>query len=219
MEHTRRSLLAGAAAAGVVGAAGCLGGDSDPELDASGYGCDLEEPTSPDLDYRPVLGDPDADVLVQAFEDFTCGGCAMYKLNEFPAIREEYIDTDEIRYEHWDFPIPVDETWAVPIASAARGVGAREGDEAFATFASTVYESHGSYDAEAIAGAAEAADADPCAALADARFSAYEEASMSDKAEGEAMGVERTPEIFVNGTRIEGDNGANAIAAAIDDAL
>ncbi len=231
MEYTRRSLLAGTAAAGVAGVAGCLGGGNDGgdtndeadgsglNLDVDGYSCDLEEPTATDLDYRPTLGDPDADVVVQVFEDFTCGHCATYKLNEFPVIREEYIDTERIRYEHWDFPIPVDETWAVPVASAARGVGAREGDEAFATFASTVYESQGSYDGQAIAEAAEAVDADPCAALADAQFLAYEEASMSDKAEGETMGVPGTPAIFVNGTVVEDGYGANTIAAAIDEAL
>lgn len=219
MQHTRRSLLAGAAAAGVVGAAGCLGGDSDSELDASGYDCDLEEPASPDLDYRPTLGDPNADVVVQAFEDFTCGHCATYKLQEFPVIREEYIETDEIRYEHWDFPIPVDETWAVPVASAARGVGAREGDEAFTTFTSTVYESHGSYDGQAIAEAADAAGADPCAALADAQFSAYETVLMSDRDEGESMGVSGTPTIFVNGTPVQDGYDAETVMAAIDDAL
>jgi len=82
---------------------------------------------------------------VQAFEDFTCGHCATYKLEHFPTIREEYIDPGEVRYEHWDFPIPVNETWAVPVASAARGVGARQGAEAFFSFASTAYESQGNY--------------------------------------------------------------------------
>jgi len=217
MKHTRRSLLAGAATAGVVGAAGCLGG-SELDLDASGNDCDLDEPTSPDLDYRPVLGDPDADVVVRAFEDFTCPACAAYKLNEYPVIRDEYVATDEIRYEHWDFPIPVDETWAVPVASAARGVGAREGNEAFETFASTIYESEGAYDGAAIAEAAEAAGADPCLTLADAQFSAYEEASMSDKEEGEAMGVGGTPSVFVNGSPVDGAS-ANAVMAAIDDVL
>jgi len=141
MERTRRSLLAaGTMSIGVVGAAGCLGGGSDGndgddggndgsdssgvDLDLGQYDCDLTEPENPDLDYRPVIVDPEADVVVQAFEDFTCGHCATYKLEHFPTIREEYIDPGEVRYEHWDFPIPVNETWAVPVASAARGVGA-----------------------------------------------------------------------------------------------
>ncbi|EMA68866.1 DSBA oxidoreductase [Halorubrum aidingense JCM 13560] len=229
MEHTRRSLLAGAAAAGVVGAAGCLGGGSgdgngdgngaETQLDTGEYDCDLEEPTDADLDYRPVIGDPEADVVVRAFEDFTCGHCATYKLDHFPTIREEYIDTGAVRYEHWDFPIPVNETWAVPVASAARGVGAREGDEAFFEFASAAYESQGSYGGEAIGAAAEAAGADPCAAIADAQFAAYEEASMSDRSEGESMGVSGTPTIFVDGSPVEEGYAAESVMAAIDEAL
>ena len=224
MPHTRRSLLAGAAATGVVGSAGCLGGGDGGDggttvgLDTGEYDCDLTAPADPDLGFRPTLGDPEADVLVQAFEDFTCPHCATYKLEEFPTIREEYLAPGDVRYEHWDFPIPVDETWAVPVASAARGVGARGGDEAFFDFSTAVYESQGSYSGEAIGAAAEAAGGDPCAAMADAEFSAYEEASMSDRSEGESIGVSGTPAIFVNGDPVDG-YGADAISAAIESAL
>jgi len=248
MVHTRRSLLAGAAAAGVVGLAGCSdgggsGGDGSDGNDGGGtgsdggddgggggsgngdnvlstgqYDCDLTEQADPDLEFRPTLGDPDADVVVQAFEDFTCPHCATYKLEEFPTIREEYIEPGEIRYEHWDFPIPVNEEWAVPVASAARGVGDRQGNEAFFAFASAAYESQGNYSGEAIGAAAEAAGADPCAAIADAEFRSYEDASEGDRAEGISMGLQGTPTIFVNGEAVDG-YGADTIAAAIDEAL
>ncbi|MFD1571652.1 DsbA family protein [Halorubrum laminariae] len=228
MEYTRRSLLTSAVATGVVGAAGCLGADggsgsggnddSGASLETGTYDCDLTEPTDPDLEYRPTLGDPEADVLVQAFEDFTCPHCASYKLDEFPTIREEYLAPGDVRYEHWDFPIPVNETWAVPVASAARGVGARNGDEAFFAFSTAVYESQGNYSGEAIGAAAEAAGGDPCAAIADAEFAAYEEASMSDRSEGESIGLSGTPAIFVNGDPVEGYS-ADAIATAIESAL
>ncbi|MFW6000615.1 MAG: DsbA family protein, partial [Halorubrum sp.] len=186
--------------------------------DTGEFDCDLSEPEDPDLEFRPVIGDPEADVVVQAFEDFTCGHCATYKLEHFPTIREEYVDTDEVRYEHWDFPVPVEEEWAVPVASAARGVGDREGAEAFFEFASAAYESQGEYSGEAIGTAAEAAGADPCDAIADAQFSAYEDASSSDKSEGESMGVPGTPTIFVDGEALDGYE-ADTIAAAIDEAL
>lgn len=218
MEHTRRSVLTGLAAAGVVGTAGCLGGDEEARIDGSEFDCSITEPTDVDLDYRPVLGDPDASVVVQVFEDFTCGHCATYKLDHFPTIHEQYIDTNEIRYEHWDFPIPVDEEWAVPIASAARGVGAREGSDAFRAFTSAVYESHGNYDEQAIVDAADAAGVDPCAALSDAAYSAYEEALMADRDEGESMGVGGTPTVFVDGTAVDGYD-SSTVSAAIDDAL
>ncbi|MWV64944.1 thioredoxin domain-containing protein [Halorubrum sp. JWXQ-INN 858] len=214
MEHTRRAVLAGVGAVGVVGAAGCLGDDAP---DTPDYDCDRDEPEPPDTDFRPVLGDPDSDVLVQTFEDFTCGGCATFKAEEFPTIREAHVDTGEVRYEHWDFPIPVDEDWAVPVASAARGVGAREGDEAFFEFASAVYEFHGSYSHDAIGAAAEAAGADPCAAIADAEFVPYEGPILADREEGVARGLESTPTVYVNGDPVDGAS-ADAVAAAIADA-
>ncbi|GAA0718465.1 protein-disulfide isomerase [Halorubrum trapanicum] len=217
MERTRRSLLAAGATVGVVGVAGCLGGGGGGGgIDTGEYGCDLTEPTDPNLDYRPTLGNPDADVTVRAFEDFTCGHCASYTLDHFPTIREEYVDTGDVHYEHWDFPIPVNETWAVPVASAARGVGARHGDEAFFEFASAAYESQGNYSGEALGAAAETAGADPCAVLSDAEFTAYEEATQSDKSEGESMGVSGTPTIFVNGSPVEGGYAAETVASAID---
>jgi protein-disulfide isomerase len=238
MEHTRRSLLAGAAAAGIVGLAGCSddgdgsggdgsggedgsdggGGNGGTDLSTGQYDCDLTEPEDPDLDYRPTLGDPDADVVVRAFEDFTCPHCATYELEEFPTIREEYIESGDIRYEHWDFPIPVNETWAVPVASAARGVGDRQGNEAYFAFSSAVYESQGNYSGEAIGAAAETAGADPCAAIADTQFAAYEEALEGDRSEGVSMGLSATPTVFVNGEAVDGAD-ADSIAAAIDEAL
>lgn len=220
MQHTRRSLLAAGAAVGVGGVAGCLGGDGsggELTLDPGAYDCDPTEPDDPTLDYRPALGDPDADVVVQVFEDFTCGHCATYTLDHFPTVREEYVDPGDIRYEHWDFPIHVNERWAVPVASAARGVGVRRGDEAFFEFAAAAYESQGSYG-EGDAAGGMPADADPCAVLADAEFATYEEAALSDREAGLSMGVDATPAVLVNGSPVEGYD-ADAIGAAIESEL
>jgi len=190
---------------------------SGVDLDLGQYDCDLTEPENPDLDYRPVIVDPEADVVVQAFEDFTCGHCATYKLEHFPTIREEYIDPGEVRYEHWDFPIPVNETWAVPVASAARGGRRAAGRRGVLLVRLDGLRVTRELQREAIGAAAEAAGADPCAAIADAQFSAYEEASMSDRSEGESMGL-GGPTIFVNGEAVA-DYQAETIAAAIDEAL
>ena len=225
MERTRRSLLAAGATVGVAGVAGCLGGGSgsgnggELSLDTGSYDCSLSEPADPDLDYRPTLGDPNADVVVRVFEDFTCGHCATYSLEHFPTIREEYVDTGDVHYQHWDFPIPVNETWAVPVASAARGVGARNGDEAFFEFASAAYESQGNYSGEALGAAAEAAGTDPCAAMTDAKFATYEEATQNDRSEGRSMGVSGTPAIFVNGNVVQGGYGSETVAEAIESEL
>ena len=218
MEYTRRTLLAGVAAGGVVGAAGCLGEDGPESSDTGPYECELEEPAALDAEFRAVIGDPDADIVVQAFEDFTCEHCATYKLDHFPTIREEYVDPGTVRYEHWDFPIPVDEDWAHAVPSAARGVGVREGDEAFFAFASAIYESFGEYDLESIGAAAEAAGDDPCAAMADAYHESGHGALEADREAGVSRGVDATPTVLVDGTATE-DYGAETVAAAIDDAL
>lgn len=213
MEHSRRAVLA-ASAAGVVGVAGCLGDDTP---DTPEYDCDGTEPADPDVEYRPVIGDLDSEVLVQTFEDFTCEGCATFKADIFPTIEETYIETEEIRYEHWDFPIPVDDQWAVPVASAARGVGAREGSRAFFTFADVIYEFIGNYSYDAIGYAAEEAGADPCAAIADAEHESYATPIGEDRAEGESRGLSSTPTVYVNGDEVEPS--AEAISTAIDAVL
>ncbi|MBP1922489.1 protein-disulfide isomerase [Halorubrum alkaliphilum] len=215
MNHTRRALLAGVAAGGVVGAAGCLGEDGPDTDDTGEYDCDLDEPVVPDPEFRAVIGDPDADVVVQAYEDFTCPGCAQFKLQQFPAIREEYIDPGTVRYEHWDFPIPSDEEWAYAVASAARGVGVREGGEAFFAFASTIYESQEEYNLEAIGSAAETAGDDPCAAMADALHESARSAIEDDREAGSARGVNATPTVVVNGQAVA-EPTAEAVGNAID---
>ncbi|MES3162337.1 MAG: thioredoxin domain-containing protein [Halorubrum sp.] len=218
MTHTRRSLLAGVAAGGTVGVTGCLGGDNSGPGDTGAFDCELAEPVTPDATFRAAIGDPDADVVVQVFEDFTCGHCATYKLDHFPVIREEYIDPGQIRYEHWDFPIPVDEDWAHAVASAARGVGVRQGDEAFFGFTARIYESYGSYDLEAIGEAAEAVGDDPCAAMADAYHESAHGALEADREAGVARGVDGTPTVIVDDAPVAGYD-ADDIAAAIDASL
>ncbi|ESS03544.1 MAG: protein-disulfide isomerase [uncultured archaeon A07HR67] len=219
MTHTRRALLAGAAACGGVGAAGCLGGSEGAggEGAVTEYDCGDASAPEPDAEYRPALGAADADVVVQAFEDFTCPHCATYTTEEFPTVRDEHVEPDTVRYEHWDFPIPVDEEWAVPVASAARGVGARQGDEAFFAFTSTVYESLGEYSLDTIGAAAEAAGADPCVAIADAQTESYADPVSTDRETGVDRGVQGTPTVYVAGEAVEPT--ADAIGSAIDDAL
>jgi len=211
MERTRRSLLAGTMSIGVVGAAGCLGGGSDGndgEMTAgttapTAAGCRprswpvrlrSDRTGEPDLDYRPVIVDPEADVVVQAFEDFTCGHCATYKLEHFPTIREEYIDPGEVRYEHWDFPrSPSTRRGQSPSPArlAGRRAAGRRGVLLVRLDGLRVTRELQRGGDRCRRGGPPLAD--PCAAIADAQFSAYEEASMSDRSEGESMGLAGTP--------------------------
>lgn len=220
MRLSRRSYLASAGAAGALGVAGCLGGSADvPEYDCGETG-------QPDIVSElptPMIGDPDADVTVTAFEDFSCPACGTWKTDEFPAIREEYIETGRIRFEHWDFPV-TSERWTYVIPNAARGVQDRQGDEAFFEFSRVAYEHQGSYSMDVVGYAAEEAGDEPCAAVSDAVATdddglapPYQPVIEADFSEARDRGVTATPSVYVDGDSV--DPTADAVSDAIEDAL
>lgn len=101
-----------------VGVAGCSSvGTTDGQSD---------EEREPVESLPAVIGDetPNPDVTVRAYLDFSSFRCRSYRKNEYPDIAGEYVDTDKIRHEHYDFPIPVDR-WSWNTAIAARAVQAQ----------------------------------------------------------------------------------------------
>lgn len=188
MQFTRRTLLGTTAAAGLgVAGAGCLGGSEAPE--------------------PPVAGDPDADVTVAVYEDFACGGCRRFKENVYPVLEEEYLEPGTVRYEHRDFPLPIDDTWSWAVASAAREVFETEGNDAFWAFASEIYEHQPSYSYEAIATVATEIGADGETIREAAEEDAHRSTIEDNQSYGRSSGVGGTPSVVVDGDLLdlEGD--------------
>lgn len=52
-----------------------------------------------------VLGDPDAPVEFIEYASMTCSHCASFKLNQFPAIKEKFIDTGLVKYTMREMPV------------------------------------------------------------------------------------------------------------------
>lgn len=52
-----------------------------------------------------IIGNPNAKILVQEWFSLTCTHCAHFATEEFPKIREQFIDTGKIRYQFHDFPL------------------------------------------------------------------------------------------------------------------
>jgi protein-disulfide isomerase len=210
MQTTRRAYLATVAGA-TGGLAGCLGG-------GGGSDCDAAQESPVESLSTPVIGDPDADVTVMAFEDFACGHCATYSLEHFPTIRSEYVDTGKIRYEHHDYPIPVDRTWSWAAASAARGVYDETDAETFFEYTHRVFQNQSDLSLDTLQSLADEVGAPGCDVREDADTGTYRPVVESDKARGDQLGIPGTPAIFVDG-QLQRSYAADSISSAIESRL
>lgn len=209
---TRRRVLggiatataAGIASAAATGLAGCLSGGTDGR----------DGPTlSP-----PTLGEADAPVTVVAYEDFACPHCKQWALGVLPALVEEFVEPGDVRYEHRDFPIPVDGRWSWAVPSAARAVQEARGDADFFAFAELAYENQGRFSYGLLRQLGERVGADGGAVEEAARLETYRPTVAADRQLGADAGVDGTPAVFVDG-RATASYAYGDVAAAIRAAL
>ncbi len=100
----RRAFLVGAASVAALSAAGITpalaqrrgAGPDEVSIEA------LMKPGSlPDL----VIGKADAPVTIVEYASMTCGHCANFHNNVYPALKAKYIDTGKVRLVFRDFPL------------------------------------------------------------------------------------------------------------------
>jgi protein-disulfide isomerase len=195
---TRRELLgAGAASIATVGGGyyflgiGEANGVKTPQ-------CDAEPPA--DLD-APTIGNPNAGVTVAAYSDFSCPHCRDYALNVFPQIRRKYVRPGTVRYEHHDFPLPVDK-WSRPAANAAREVQRRAGDTAYFEYATALYRHQDSYSYDLFGDLASTVNVPGKPVEQAARNGAYCAVLNESIQQGLDRGVSGTPTVFVNDRKL-----------------
>lgn len=209
-KRSRRQFLA-FTAAGITGTvAGCLSDEDD--LTPTGETVD-ELPT-------PVQGNPDADVTVAVYEDFSCPGCQSYKLTVYPDIKAEFVETDRIRYEHHDRRV-LDDEWSYRIPSAARAVQDTEGDDAFFAFAEAIYPHQGEYSFDTVEEVATEVGADGDVVRAAAEDLTYLPVIEASSEAGQDRGVSSTPTVAVNDELLvpqQGEDFYQQVASAIESA-
>jgi len=180
-----------------------------------------------DLKGRPVRGNSNAKVTVVSFDDFECPYCSQVHRTLFPELLKEY--GDRVAFIYKDYPLFEIHPWAIHAAVDANCLGAQNND-AYWEFADYIHSNQQSVSQE------KGRDAQ-FAALDKATLSEGEkfkvdaaklqscvkdqknDAVMASVKEGESLGVNGTPTLFVNGQMLDGARPVEQIRALFDSAL
>lgn len=180
-----------------------------------------------DLNGRPTRGAKSAKVVVVNYDDFECPYCARMHQELFPEILKEY--GDRVTFIYKDFPLDEIHPWAIHAAVDANCLAAQNAD-AYWDFADYIHTNKREVDTEKTPGARLEAvdkitisqgqkhnlDISKLTACVKAQDETAVKASMK---EGDALGINGTPALFINGRKIDGVVPASEIRAALDSAL
>jgi protein-disulfide isomerase len=180
-----------------------------------------------DVKGRPVRGNPNAKVTIVNFDDLQCPFCSRMHSTLMQEILPEYGDRVKIVYK--DFPLPM-HPWAEHSANDANCLAAENGT-AFWEYADFVHANQKAISAtgqdlpktkaelDRIAlelGRKNGADMTRLQACVKSQPDTTLKASM---AEGESLGLNATPTLFINGQKLEGAVDANEVRAILNQQL
>jgi len=180
-----------------------------------------------DLNGRPQRGAKGSKVVVVNFDDFECPFCSRLHQTLFPEILKEY--GDRVTFIYKDYPLVEIHPWATHAAVNANCLAAQSGD-AYWDFADYIHANQHEVNNEKTPEARAAAldnitllqgqkhnlDVVKLQACVKAQDESAVKASLK---EGDAIGVEATPTLFVSGQELDGAVSLNELRAALDRAL
>jgi protein-disulfide isomerase len=174
---------------------------------------------------RPVRGNPDAKVTIVNYDDFECPFCARMHTTLMSEILPQYKDKIKIVYK--DYPLLQMHPWAQHAANDANCL-AKENGTAYWELADYLHSNQHAINASQQNLPASFAEIDRqtmdfgkqngvdltrLQACLKAQSDAVVKASM---AEGDKLGVNATPTVFVNGERLEGAMDADEVKSALN---
>ncbi|HYL11016.1 MAG TPA: thioredoxin domain-containing protein [Candidatus Acidoferrales bacterium] len=176
-----------------------------------------------DVKGRPVRGNEQAKVVIVNYQDFECPFCFRLHSALFPDLMKEYSSKVKIIYK--DYPLVEIHPWALHAAVDANCLASQSPD-AFWDFADYVFANQkqvgGQGPAEAFANLDKAAleqtikhklDVQKIVACTQKQD---ESAIRESMAEGDKLGVDSTPTMFINGERISGAVPAEKLRSILD---
>jgi protein-disulfide isomerase len=163
---------------------------------------------------RPIRGNPNAKVTVVSFDDFQCPYCSEMHEKLFPGLLKEY--GDKVRFIYKDYPLEQIHPWAVHAAVDANCLAAQNGT-AYWDYADYLHANQKSINKDAKG--ARRPEAEQFTMLDNAARQIAAKASLDQDRvnaclkqqdetavrasikEGDRLGVDGTPTVFVNGER------------------
>ncbi len=196
MRLTRREVIGGAVALSAVAGFGLV------PLPAWAQTVDMAALTEAGPLGDEAIGSADAPVTIIEYASLTCGHCAAFHMQTYPALKEKYIDTGKVRFIMREFPLD-------PLAAAAFMLSRCAGDGKYFGMVDLFFEKQADWTRTD----------DPVAALLNlskqAGFTQESfEACLTNqelldgvngvKDRGAQFGVDSTPTFFVNGQVVRG---------------
>ena len=180
-----------------------------------------------DVGGRPTRGNSKAKVVAVNYDDFECPFCSRMHETLFPDLLKEY--GDRVLFIYKDFPLAEIHPWATHAAVNANCLAAQNQD-AYWDFADSIHanqkevNSEKSHDGQFGTLDRMTIEQGQKHNLDGAKLQACVKAQQDDKVktsvhEGEALGVEATPTMFVNGEQVNGALSLSELRAVLDRAL
>lgn len=154
-----------------------------------------------------AMGDPNAPVVIDVFEDFQCPACKQYTENVERRVAETYVATGQVYYVFHHFPF-IDRAAATKESQqAANASMCAMGQGEFWNYHDILFanwngENIGSFDDDHLIAFAETLGLDMDLFSACFEENRYENEIQADFNLGLEMGVSGTPSVFVNGQHI-----------------
>jgi protein-disulfide isomerase len=180
-----------------------------------------------DVSGRPTRGNKDAKVTVVNYDDFECPFCSRMHATLFPGLLKEY--GDRVLFIYKDYPIEEIHPWALHAAVNANCLGTQNPD-AYWDYADYLHGNQHTISGEK-GPDSQNAELDRLATLQaqkhnldvrklQACLKAQDEKVVrASLREGEALGVDATPTMFVNGQKLDGAVPEDQVRLALDQAL
>ena len=189
------------------------------------------EITVPELSEHPnadglALGDPNAPVTIDVFEDFQCSACQFFTESIEPLVIEYYVSTGKARLVFHNYPF-LDGDGAFNGGESDRAANAsmcaseqnRFWDMQAIIFANLNGENQGNLNNQTLKAMAEAIDLDTAAFNECYDDNKYRDQIQADFEYGQELGVSGTPTVYVNGEKVGEINkiaSFQEIAVAVD---